>query len=581
VRLFDTGTRASEPLTPDVLSRRAGWTELAEDDVKHTFKGDVVFLNNALAVVLRQRGRGAELYSISPKGAKMRAVLAPVSDAPAGQLKSVKIAENNPGGAVVEAAFGAAGGKNATLAYDLRMGQTFVKTEPRSGAAGLRVEAPCRFVVMPDFFADDIVVQASEIPVAKAELPSENFLLHLLGEGDAIVMSVWNSAQEDVRVELSGDGPDRAVRASEMRYGKDGKLWVAAMEDQGIWHSRNVAGEDANKIIRLDWKAPYAAQWRVDWRRDDSLTDSWEMITEKANGQYEKHGWFGQPESFGNADWMKPDRKRWTTVLGSFSYPCWTDRAGQGFLQPLKQGARLQGPAVIYPINRVNATPLDRFTVVDIVRGTLGVGPCEYILDVEGQQKSYKGKATCATRDKLNGIYSAKQQKQRKAEVEQALVDVMAFIRHIRARIEDYVAFGHEMMTYLDDQKKAHPELAPRIDELEKLTQAIDARKANRKDSIKTPDYAASLAEEFRKTLIDYEGDDALAKCKKFTEAWVEIGGNQDELVGECRAAVKVLRQRAGLLMAVDPQMAGVAREVRVRTQKMLRNPASYEAPRH
>ena len=42
------------------------------------------------------------------------------------------------------------------------------------------MEAPCRFAVMPDFFADDIVVDATELPVAQADLPSDNFLLHLL-----------------------------------------------------------------------------------------------------------------------------------------------------------------------------------------------------------------------------------------------------------------------------------------------------------------------------------------------------------------------------------------------------------------
>ena len=59
------------------------------------------------------------------------------------------------------------------------------------------------------------------------------------------------------------------------------------------------------------------------------------------------------------------------------------------------------------------------------------------------------------------------------------------------------------------------------------------------------------------------------------------VGGNQDELVGECRMAVKMLRQRAGLAMAVDPRTAPVAREIRRRTHEVMRNPATYEAPRH
>jgi len=37
----------------------------------------------------------------------------------------------------------------------------------------------------------------------------------------------------------------------------------------------------------------------------------------------------GQPDAFGTPDWMKANRKRWTTVLGSFQYPCWIDKDGR------------------------------------------------------------------------------------------------------------------------------------------------------------------------------------------------------------------------------------------------------------
>ena len=72
-----------------------------------------------------------------------------------------------------------------------------------------------------------------------------------------------------------------------------------------------------------------------------------------------------------------------------------------------------------------------------------------------------------------------------------------------------------------------------------------------------------------------------MVKCKRITAALVDIGGNQDELVGECRMVVKILRQQAALAMAADPRAAQIGREVRRRTQQMLRNPTSYEAPRH
>src|SRR5437660_861577 len=95
--------------------------------------------------------------------------------------------------------------------------------------------------------------------------------------------------------------------------------------------------------------------------------------------------WIGSRRCRRCGDTLPADRKRWNTVLGTFPYPCWINKDGQASLQPLKSKVRWAGPAVIYPLGRTSATPLDSFTVVDIVRATLGVGPCEYILDLEGQ----------------------------------------------------------------------------------------------------------------------------------------------------------------------------------------------------
>ena len=365
------------------------------------------------------------------------------------------------------------------------------------------------------------------------------------------------------------------INRSQMFYGPGGKIWVAVLQDENIWHACDVGKDQAGKVMGLDWKAPFAAQWRVDWRLANKLTASWEMLSQLQNDRFMKHGWFGNP------DILPPSRKHWTTVLGWFQFPCWIDRDARGWLQPLARPERFQGPALIDPINRSRETPLDEFSVVDVVRATLGVGPCEYILDVEGQGAAMRGRATCATRDALGAIYAARQQKSKRAEIETILAEVVIFVKHIRGRIEQYVAFSHETLAYLDQQKKAHPEAADFLAQMDASARAIDAAYAQRKASIKTPQDVVDLTEKFRKTLLDYEGDDALKKCTAITHAIVDVGGNQDELVGECRAAVKVLRQRAGLAMATNPAAAEIAREIRDRTQKVLRNATSYEAPRH
>jgi hypothetical protein len=137
------------------------------------------------------------------------------------------------------------------------------------------------------------------------------------------------------------------------------------------------------------------------------------------------------------------------------------------------------------------------------------------------------------------------------------------------------------MRQYLAEQKKAHPELAEFIEEMDKLTQEIDSHVAARAAKIQTPEYVARMNEGFRKNVLDYDGPDAVKRCKDYTRALVEIGDNQDELSGECRWVVKSLRQRAGILMALDPRVAPVATEIRTRTQEALRNPANHEGARH
>jgi hypothetical protein len=337
-----------------------------------------------------------------------------------------------------------------------------------------------------------------------------------------------------------------------------------------------VGAADAGRILPLDWRMPFPAQWRVDWRKADALTDSWVMALEKRGGEFEKPAMFGSPTG------LPASRNRWTTVLGSFPYPCWIDSAGRGHVQPLKNRAvRYEGPALVYPLGRVTATPLDAFTVADIARATLGVGPCEYVLDVEGQGQTYKGRATCATRDALRAIYAAGQQKEKRAEIERILDEVSTFVKHIRERIEEYQAFGRAMRSYLEELKRARPDLAPFADDMAKLARALEDRYERRKGAIRPPAYAQGLIDRFRTTLVDYEGADALDRCKEITEAIVEVGGNQDELVGECRMAVKILRQRAGLAVAADPAAAEAAREIRRRTQEILRNPTTYEAATH
>lgn len=556
---WDTGKSSSAPLN---LEAREGWTAVAEGGA---FKGDAVVGNGRITAVFRREGGSVELGPV-------RFLLAGAT-----KLAKATLTEGGKGSVTVEATWKTDKG-DATAAFKIKRGDVAVEVSPRAGASRLRVECPSRYVLMPDFFSDDMVIDASKIPSAVAELPSENFLLHFAGKGEAIAMVVFENRDQDVRCSVAGTGAERRFTGSEIDFGKDKKVWVALLEAPQIWHVGQVQAGDSAKETKLDWTMPWPAQWRVDFTRSDDLTDSWDLLLQKeAGGNYTKPSWMGA-----GAETIGPTRARWTTVLNRFKYPVWSDPQRAAYMQPLETEAlTMRGPLVIYPANRTPETPPEVFTVLDVARNSLGAGPCEYILDLDNQKSSNKGHATCWTRDWLTPVYAKGSQKAQAKEVNENLDAVVTFVKYIRARIDRYSGFMTSMKQYLAAQAKAHPELQDSIASLDRLVAEADRRFKSREEKMKTPDHVVRLTEEFRRQSFDAEGPAAVSQCKAYTEAIVEVGDNQDQLAGELRWVVRAFRQKAGLLVASDARMAPIAAEIRAKTQEILRNPAGHEGARH
>ena len=604
IAVWDTRTAAADRRSTKDVTQREKWQVIQRRQKAAAFEGDAVLTNGQLLVVARKNGAGIDVYSAGSKpiwrmGLKLQA--------PDGQwatnLQQLSIVERTRASVRAEVAYETAAGAKIGARIRLKRGDVALEIEPLAGAELLRVESPGRYVILPDFFADDILIDARKIPVPTAELPSENFLLHLTGDGDAITMCVFENSDQDVRVTFDGDGDRRIASGSEIRFGEGSKIWVSLLAQPGIWHAVPIREEDAGDIKQLAWKMPFPAQWRVDFTRRNELTDSWEMLYPAPTGEgYIKPSWLpgqsgnGEPSRTASGEIdvdaykvggpasnrLGPDRDRWITVLGRFQYPCWTDQEGAGHIQPLDNKAvTYHGPAVIYPINRLATTPIDQFTTVDVVRSTLGVGPCEYILNVESQRSDHVGRATCHVRRLLNEIYESRQQKKLQSDIETYLADGMDFVVHIRERIAQYVEFGENMREYLAEQKRIHPELADSLSELDAIASELEEQLEVQRDGIKSVEFVETLNEGFRQNLLGYDGPDSLDRLKEYTDALTGVGGSQDTLVGKCRWIVRTLRQRAAMMMAVDPKFSEIAAEIRARTQVVLLKPSAYEGARH
>ena len=292
-------------------------------------------------------------------------------------------------------------------------------------------------------------------------------MLHLTGKGDAIAMCVFENRQQDVKVTLAGEGEQRTVTGSEIGFeGK--KIWVALLEGPHIWHTRDTQIAEAGKVMPLDWKMPFPAQWRVDFTRTNDLTDSWEMLLQEQEGRRYTQAVLARQR--GRQAFPQPQ----SLEHGARRYPLPLlvgPEAAEGICSRSRTRClRFQGPVVIYPINRVKQTPLDAYTVVDVMRNTLGVGPCEHILDLEGQKAEYKGRATCrgarqarrrfTRRINRRATRRGRQDSRRWADVRQAHPRPDHPLCRVRPQDARLPA----------EQKKAHPELAEFIAEMDKLT---------------------------------------------------------------------------------------------------------------
>jgi hypothetical protein len=305
---------------------------------------------------------------------------------------------------------------------------------------------------------------------------------------------------------------------------------------------------------------PFHAKWKGDFVRADHTVDSWEFFYVSGPG-------------YGG----RSPRWRWSGVVGAYDWPCWFDGKPGELKAGIQAAAKFPngtfaGPFVAYPINRDAETPADQLTITDLMRESLGEGPCEYIMDTAGQGESNKGVFTCAVDAMVPAIFAAGRQKEERVFLDQMLQQTQIFIKAIGDRINGYVDFRTQLLTYLAEQKKAKPELADFIGRLEKQANSMQKDRVDRSGPV-----AALVAQIKAEAISDTPRRDIWALTTEEGSGIAAHGGWQDDVVARCRNSAKIIRQIATIEMAINPKSAEVAKEVRKRTQQVLRGALGHE----
>ena len=240
---------------------------------------------------------------------------------------------------------------------------------------------------------------------------------------------------------------------------------------------------------------------------------------------------------------------------------------------------------IIYPLSRVTATPLTVFTPVDLVRETLGTGPCEYVLDLAGVKPQPAGGdrpilsyATCGLwndhiapitrrfKKRPGGGFEPLDEKT-KAHLIQAMQEMWYFVHAVHDRLREYRRWGTDMAALC-----AGVGQEPRRQAAGRKGHAPHpaAERRHRPAPVRGRRLGGILARCVPQLIAlvkqdHYEDVAGIARIR-------DLGNEQDERVSRCRQYVKALRQEILLQNTGRAEARNFAAEVRDRCHQMLRN---------
>ncbi len=590
---------------------RSAWKAAAAGAVT---AGGAALENKSLLVVAQPGQPGAVVYYKGEATAR-RAQLALLSRGAqsAAAIAKVEVTKAEAGEGALRVTAG-----TVSAEIVLGAGGVFATVRPGAGAGAVEVRTGARYVVLPDFFADDTIFDAVKLKTPKLAIPAENFLLQMIEGGDAMVMCIWQGSLSlsgaagkgeaskngaapaaggrglDPEVDLlfAGEGAARRVSGTRIEFQKK-PVYVGVLEHKGLWHDQDVSGWGGHKSTPIAWKRPFEARWRGDYiMAEGKVMKDWPTRQQSFDFRQtavsaEKKWW-----EHGNEDaptiWQE-------SIVDFITYPSifkgqetrlilYADKA-----ERRKKGAKefpnVYERVLIYPLERVAETPMTVFMPVDLMRQTLGEGPCEYVLDVagikargSGGERKLLATATCSLWMKHifpmtgrikklkqpDGSYKPLSDKD-KAHLIQALEDMWYFVHAVHDRLREYKKWGAETTEFCKTKGARAKALADKaLPYLDRLNRDVGRLKFEGRG---TEGYwKTRLAELVEQVKAGKYGE--VASVGKIRG----LGNHQDEMVSRCRQYVKGLRQEILLTGTSDPAVRKFAAELLERCHAILRN---------
>ena len=520
---------------------------------EYAFNGDSVVENERLTAVFYSKKGSVIIYSKADSNSKkLEFVPLELKGRPAEIHCS--ILQNTGQDAALEVTFSGEG-KNlpVVIAFD-RTG--IVDIKPGENMKGISLISPIEHGIVPSFIGDDLIFSPGDYSSTNELcIPSENLFVGLLAGQNNMLVVTWPEGNQQMKL-VPGDNQQEPRLVESIDFENDGSsLYLAVLSAPGIWHKEELKPTYLEKDVTIDWKRPFRAKW----------------ITQLSEGRVQTTYTFR--ESKGNI---------WRGVIGQYTYPVWFSDDNASYR--LSKKIPPKGQSIIYFLERKD-TPASVMAPVDIMKATLGRQTCDAILDLPGRKlrthhrrggEGVRRACTCGCTEAIQVVFDAGQEVQKKEYVEGALGDMVYFVTQHMNRIDEYRDLAREMTEFLNQTRKSAAELKPYLDRMEAIVQEIPQEYSRQQELIMNLKYVGELAQQ-TKALTQKKGPGNLPAYEDLSMKWRRMGGAQDDLVAQCHRITRNLFQEAGYGGTSSPKAVAIARQIRARCTKCLRNADGYE----
>jgi len=550
-------------------SSKDGWKPLGEVRERVAVQKAILAENDWISMVIAPEQVSLAMFSKSQGGdAKPVAVALAVENASAsGQgACSLSVLASDKEGLLCEVSRAAMSGKVAKALCRISRATPCVQWTPQSEGCEFLIANGARFILIPDRFSNDMLIEAGKSSAPEIFVPSSPFVLAPAADGGSAIMVITPSPRQSLALARNaGLFSIKAVAAGE-------SMFVSLLPPKSIFCDLRAETDSKAGATRIAWSPPFPAQWRASLfgRRNYSA-----MIEEAAPS-------------------------------GGSGLPI------KGFAEPV-------GAAMAYLYGRSGGTPLDVLTPEDILRDALGMQSSERALDAEGITGSRTTPDRLDLRELLlpsSSDYQAGQVQSAPQPGDPEQPDVLPWRRFLKRQLDfspvlellggggggigmadtegvksavDYLS-GEvlNLLTGLDERMGEYEgflsDLRIRCDALRKE----DARAGEFLDGInREMDNLASRRKELAvadlakvregiegvKALIGSGGDLGEKKeFERFCEASLSALSERQAALQEYRDFARTIRDNAGLAIIERPEAKDAAQQVRELTQKVLRN---------